>query len=188
MDNKPKVETLIVNLYAGPGTGKSTTAAGLFYRLKKANINSEYIQEYAKDKAWQGDMFTLECQPYITAKQLYRLHRVMGKCEVVITDSPLIQGLVYGGSFVDDNFKRWVVSTSNSMRTLDIFLQRDLQTHAYNPAGRSQSLEEAIKLDEEIYKLVDANLDHGKTIHKVSVGDDSYLDHIESLIRGKLKL
>lgn len=89
--------TLIVNLYGGPGTGKSTTAAGLFYKLKEAGINSEYIQEYAKDKTWQADYFTLECQPYITSKQLYRLHRVLDKVDVVVTDSPLIQGLVYKG-------------------------------------------------------------------------------------------
>ena len=45
--------TKIVNLYGGPGTGKSTTAAALFAEMKIRGVNCEYIQEYAKDKAWE---------------------------------------------------------------------------------------------------------------------------------------
>ena len=42
--------TIVVNLIGGPGSGKSTTAAGLFYNLKKLGINCEMALEYAKDK------------------------------------------------------------------------------------------------------------------------------------------
>lgn len=39
----------VVNLFAGPGSGKSTTAAGIFYILKSEyNINCEYVSEYAR--------------------------------------------------------------------------------------------------------------------------------------------
>ncbi len=186
MDNNSNIDTLIVNLFAGPGTGKSTTAGGLFYKLKTSGVNCEYIQEYAKDKAWQGDMFTLECQPYITGKQLYRLHRVLGKCEVVITDSPLLQGLAYGGKFVDDSFKQWIVNTHNNMNTLDIFLQRDIQAHPYEEAGRSQSLDEAITLDAKIYKLLEDNQDLKKPIHRVIVDNGNYINTIESLVKSRL--
>jgi hypothetical protein len=40
--------TVVVNLFGGPGTGKSTTASGVFYHLKRDNRNVELVQEYAK--------------------------------------------------------------------------------------------------------------------------------------------
>ena len=40
--------TLLVNLYAGPGAGKSTGAAYIFAKLKMAGIDCEYVSEYAK--------------------------------------------------------------------------------------------------------------------------------------------
>ena len=40
--------TLLVNLYAGPGAGKSTGAAYIFAKLKMAGVDCEYVSEYAK--------------------------------------------------------------------------------------------------------------------------------------------
>lgn len=39
----------VINLYGGPGTGKSTTAAMLFAKMKLAGFNCEYVPEFAKD-------------------------------------------------------------------------------------------------------------------------------------------
>ena len=42
--------TLIVNLYAGPGAGKSTGAAYIFLQNSKWHgIDCEYVSEYTKD-------------------------------------------------------------------------------------------------------------------------------------------
>lgn len=41
--------TIYVNLYGGPGSGKSTTAAGVVSQLKLLSINAELVTEYAKD-------------------------------------------------------------------------------------------------------------------------------------------
>lgn len=46
--------TKVINLYGGPGTGKSSTAGMLFAHLKLRGVNCEYVQEYAKDAAWEG--------------------------------------------------------------------------------------------------------------------------------------
>lgn len=40
--NKPR----IVNIFAGPRTGKSTTATALFAELKYHGVNCEYVPEY----------------------------------------------------------------------------------------------------------------------------------------------
>ena len=45
---------LVINLYGGPGTGKSTTAAHVFALLKQRDVNAELVREYAKDIVWEG--------------------------------------------------------------------------------------------------------------------------------------
>jgi ATP:corrinoid adenosyltransferase len=44
----------VINLWAGPGAGKSTTASGLFYLMKTADMQVELVTEYAKDMTWEG--------------------------------------------------------------------------------------------------------------------------------------
>ena len=39
----------VINIFGGPGTGKSVTAAKLFAELKIQNKNCELITEYAKE-------------------------------------------------------------------------------------------------------------------------------------------
>ena len=45
--------TLIVNFFGPPGSGKSTAAAYVFSKLKMAGVNAEIVTEYAKDKVWE---------------------------------------------------------------------------------------------------------------------------------------
>lgn len=46
--------TLYVNLYGGPGTGKSTGASYIFSKLKLAGVEAELVTEYAKDLVWEA--------------------------------------------------------------------------------------------------------------------------------------
>ena len=174
-----KSETLIVNLFSGPGTGKSTTAAGVFYKLKSAGVNCEYVQEYAKDKTWEDNAFTLGCQPYITSKQLYRQHRLLNKVDVVITDSPLLNGLIYKGHYTGEHFDNWLVETFNQFENLNIFLERNLDKHPYNPKGRSQTLEESIAIDYKAQMLLEKYHLEYKTVPV----DEYAVDKISELIK-----
>ncbi len=51
-----KNETLVINMFAGPGAGKSTLAAGTFFRLKCLGVNAEIAPEYAKDLVWEESL------------------------------------------------------------------------------------------------------------------------------------
>lgn len=135
--------TLIVNLIAGPGTGKSTTAAGVFYQLKQAGVNCELATEYAKDLVWAGHEATLRNQPYILGKQYNRLWRLLDKVEVVITDCPLIMLLHYGKD-QPQSFKDLTVDLFNSMENRNWYLRREKE---YNPSGRVQTEDEAKDID-----------------------------------------
>jgi tRNA uridine 5-carbamoylmethylation protein Kti12 len=50
------MKTVIVNLYAGPGAGKTTCAWEIASRLKKENVSTEYVSEYAKELVWEGNL------------------------------------------------------------------------------------------------------------------------------------
>lgn len=53
----------------GPGSGKSTTAAGVFYNIKKKFIHAELVTEYAKDLVWNEAEAFLNNQIYIFGEQ-----------------------------------------------------------------------------------------------------------------------
>lgn len=148
--------TTIINLYGGPGTGKSTTAAGLFHKMKSEGYQCELVQEYAKDLTYGEDFKKLRDQFYISAKQNHRIWKLQGMVDYIITDSPLLMSTAY----TDDNeLKDFVYYTFSKYQNINIFLQRT-DHHPYQEYGRSQTLDEAISKDIEIKKiLVDRGVD-----------------------------
>ena len=50
------MKTVVINLFGGPGCGKSTIAAELFAILKKQGYEVELVTEYAKDKVWEESL------------------------------------------------------------------------------------------------------------------------------------
>ena len=137
----------VVNLYGGPGTGKSTTAAGVFSGLKMRGCNVELVTEVAKDLVWGERMFDLSNQILVFGEQYHRLFRLKGKVECIITDSPLFLSVVYGENETD-TFKALVQEKYNEFENVDIFLEREKE---YNPIGRTQKTEEeAVEVDKKV--------------------------------------
>lgn len=149
MDNKP----LVVNFFGGPSCGKSTSAAGLFFLLKLHNINAELVTELAKDFTWEHRFKTLKNQYYIWGKQYHRLWRVKNEVDIIITDSPILNSLVYGEE-KPNSFYDLVKASFNEFNNLNFFIKRFKQ---YNTKGRSQTEEEAIQLDKNILNILDNN-------------------------------
>ena len=86
----------IINLFGGPGTGKSTTAAHLFAIMKWQGMKVELVSEYAKELTWDGRSNVLLDQLYVLAKQNRKLERLKNHgLDFVITDSPILMGLAY---------------------------------------------------------------------------------------------
>ena len=148
-------KTIIVNLFGGPGSGKSTTAAGLFHKLKINGINCELVTEFAKHITWKEDFNTLKNQIYVFAKQHDRMFHLKDKVDVIITDSPIIMGLSYcDWSVIPNSFEQFVVDEFNNTNAVNInyFINR---VKEYNPSGRSQTEEEAKEKDREIKTLLE---------------------------------
>jgi hypothetical protein len=151
----------VINLIAGPGAGKSTTAAGVFHELKTAGINAELVTEYAKDKVWDKHTAIFENQLYILAKQYHRLFRLQGQVDIVVTDSPLILSCYYNNGILSkgalgDAFNGLVHGLFDTFDNYNFFIKR---VKAYNPAGRFQTEDEAKDIDDVLKQyLVDKGI------------------------------
>ena len=143
----------VINLFGGPGVGKSTTASGLFYEMKKARLEVELVTEYAKDAVWEGRTSLLDDQIYIFAKQQRRISRLAAHgVKWVITDSPVALGLIYlKDGALSDNFNNLVMEVFNHWDNHNFLLQRNF---AYTPIGRNQKDETEAKLfDQRLNRL-----------------------------------
>jgi len=146
-------KTIVINLYGGPGSGKSTIMAGVFAELKFRGINCEMAPEFAKEKVWEGSLDILGNQLYIFGKQHHTVFRLLGKVDVIITDSPIILSLYYGKN-CSDTFKKLVLEEFNKLNNINIFVDR---IKAYNPKGRLQTEDEAKQIDKELLSILSNN-------------------------------
>lgn len=138
----------VVNLFGGPGSGKSTTAAGIFYEMKLFNRNVELITEYAKELVYSDRVTFLNSkQEYVFAKQHLRQFILKDKVDWAITDSPLLLSLIYPKIYntsPGEHFDSYVIETFNRYDNINIFLERPA---TFSNVGRVQTIEESIRVD-----------------------------------------
>ena len=145
---------IVINLFGGPGSGKSTTAAGLFYLMKNAGHRVELVTEYAKEIVWSDRLKELHDQLYISAKQNHRLFLLNGKVDYCITDSPLLLALVYK-RMMPSSFDPFIIDLFHAYDNMAVILKR---TKPYLLFGRTQTEEQATLLDSHIQDLVTTNV------------------------------
>lgn len=146
--------TIIINFFGGPCSSKSTSAAGVFHKLKMEGYEVELVTEYAKELTWQGHHGVLNNQPYVISKQLNRIYRLLGKVDIIITDSPILLGIIYEGFGCTPSFKPWLTEVFDLFNNLNFYLKRQ-DNILYNPVGRNQSEEEVLEIDNKITSLLD---------------------------------
>lgn len=145
---------IVVNLFGGPGIGKSMTAAGLFYFMKRNRIQCELVTEYAKDLTWREQFDLLADHEHVLEVQQERQDTAYGKVLYIITDSPLLLSEIYTREETPDyhEFIGKVRETYNSYNNINILLNR---SKPYDPNGRNQTEDEAREIDERIETLLD---------------------------------
>ncbi len=153
------MKTTIINLYGGPGTGKSTSAALLYALAKTRGINAELVREYVKDWAWDSRKISTYDQFYFMGKQIRRESMLFGKVRLIVTDSPVLQGVYYAETYLPLMMAHGVAAASlayyaqcraDQNRHVHVFLNR---SKPYSPDGRFQSEEDARKIDKGVEKL-----------------------------------
>jgi hypothetical protein len=90
------VKPLLIDVYGGPSSGKSTTSLALTSLLKLyldqysgSSMLAEYVSEAAKDDVWESGALMLRNQARLFGEQYRRLHRLAGKVQIIVSDSPL---------------------------------------------------------------------------------------------------
>jgi hypothetical protein len=146
---------IVINLFSGPGAGKSTIRAGVFNILKTRGINCEEVFEWIKYKVYEKNVYVFKDQLYVFAKQRKYLREVINDVDVIITDSPILLSAIYDNE-KDPLFQQFVLSEFNKFNNINFFIKR---VKPYVKVGRNQSEEEARLIDEIVEKyLIDNNI------------------------------
>lgn len=149
MEERKNVQrpTMVVNLYGGPGAGKTTAAWELAAELKKQGVVTEYVPEYAKELVWDGRLDLLdgsaEHQRAILKEQHRRIERLVGKVEVIVTDSPVLLSVFYRKNR-DPALEQEALEAHKSMRSHNIFVMREGR---FEQEGRIHNEEQSEALD-----------------------------------------
>lgn len=173
-------QPLVVNLFAGPGHGKSTTAASLFVKFKTIGVNAELAGEYAKDLTWSRRHHTLADQIYVFGKQHHRIYRLQQDCDLIIADSPILLGLAYTEDY-PIYFKQTVNWAFDQYNNINFLLNR---TKPYNPKGRNQTETEA----EEKHQVIKQMLSNWVVPYHETTGDNKGVEFIFQTVKKVLDI
>ena len=181
-------EPIVVNIFGGPGVGKSTLSAGLFYKLKSQGCKCELVTEYAKELVFEDRKNILkDDQFYVFAKQNRKIFRLLKQdINFIITDSPILLSKIYGKYIQPNIFKCFcdlIDEINKSYCNFNIFLERNKSLKFENQGRLQKSLNEAQEIDNEIYNL----LIKSKIQFNVLTVDDNILNNAFALCMSKLE-
>jgi hypothetical protein len=155
------IKTTIINLYGGPGAGKSTSAAYLYYLLKCQGANVELVREYVKNWAWEGRAFGVYDELYFLGKQVRHESMLFGKVKYIVTDAPVYMTAYYAGIYCSLAFAQGVEKAATAFyqqakddghNHVHVYLKR---FKPYKAEGRYQTEEQAISVDKGVLAMLD---------------------------------
>ena len=140
---------ICINLYGGPGIGKSTMAAELFVELKHRGIKTELVGEFAKELSYDFAYNVMADQHYLFAIQSHRLWRLArAGVEVAVCDSPLLLNLAYDQDSDNSCFIQFIISEYGRYTNFDYVLERN--EDYWDRDKRSGKVQDAIQMDHKI--------------------------------------
>lgn len=177
-----KKSLIVINLLGGPGSGKSTTASGIYYNLKKQHYNVELVTEFIKDRIYEDSALgCIEDQIYIFGQQQRRISRLVGKVDIAVTDSPIILSCLYS-KIKSPTFEKLVKEVHFQYNNVNFYLDRNGDI-PYTENGRMQNLTQSMKLDQKLLALLcEAKIE----FDIVKAGDKSVEEIIDMLKRYKI--
>ena len=96
----------------------------------------------------------LKDQKFVTDGQYERLNRLRGKVDVIVTDSPLLLGQVYGKKSIDKDYKDEIRKRYDSFDNYNAFIVRGKN---FTQKGRVHNLEESKQLDADVLQMLSDN-------------------------------
>lgn len=144
---------LILNLFGGPGIGKTTLAARIFAELKARNIEAACPEEYAKIAIWQGRSYVLDNQLILLGRTWDTITSLADKVDVIILDSPVLLCSHYAGHAEPEHFHQTVLDYHRRHERMNILLKR-APGMDYSTSGRRETSQQAIAIDAQIQELL----------------------------------
>lgn len=160
-----------INLFGGPCSGKSVAAAHIFAHLKRHNIRTELVGEFAKELIYLGNETQLVNQVYIAGCQYRKLKDLQRhNIDMAISDSPLLLQLVYCKKTpYYKEISALVHKINEEFDNVNIFVKR---VKPYQTYGRVNSEAEAKQLDKEIWDAMNGEF------HYVINGDTNSAEEL----------
>lgn len=147
----------VINLFGGPGVGKSTLAADLFARFKREGVRTEWSREPAKDLLYQGRKLE-EVHLTLTALQYQSLVDLkLAGTDVAICDGPLLMDNIYARKTnLPVSYYDFLRELHDSFDNINVWVDRNVP---FDTHGRIQtSLAEAELLDKQIEQIANPTL------------------------------
>jgi hypothetical protein len=159
--NKTVLDTLHVNLWGIPGTGKKIVASELHSILARMGASVESVQEYAKELGWAGQLAKqdangdlIEVDQFVICGEQYRRENLVhGVAQVVITEAPVLAGVLYALEDDEPELRALLRRRTSGWRNLDVLLQNNIGQR-YDSRGRIQSREESMAMMPRLEELL----------------------------------
>ena len=150
--------THIINLFGGPGSGKTTCAMSICSELKKLGYSAEYVQEYAKELVYEKNFDLLDGSEMhqfgILQEQMNRVDRLLGgEVDFIVCDAPIVLNGIYNQELTAE-YSEMLQNLFHQYQNLSFFIERDVTS--YQQEGRMQTFQESVEKDAEIRKMLDS--------------------------------
>lgn len=152
----------VVNLFAGPGAGKSALAHVVTGLAMVKYHDVQYVHEYAKEVVWNDhgrvegeyDSSPFTEQDWMLAHQNQLLRRLVPRSiDLAITDTSILLGAIYAPEWYPESFTPFLLDVYHSYNNINIFVDRgDIP---FQTEGRNQGKEASIEKDREVIALLD---------------------------------
>lgn len=174
----------LINLFGGPGIGKSSIANGITYKLKKKHISCNNPYEFPKRLAWDNNIPAIKDQLYVFANQHRGIAECYGKVDYIVIDSPILFSTIYHTYYTEGypaelygkEFHDLVVSLHKKYDNLNILLERGETVH--NDDERFQDYSQSLEIDNLCKDILEKN---NIPYHTIKVGKNTVKDILKLL-------
>lgn len=146
-----KYNTIVINFFGGPGSGKTTCALEVTSELRKKGIEAEFVGEVAKELIYDGKEKLLDGsfvnEVSILAEKFRRINRMYGQVDVIVTDAPIRQSIIYSKENLE-TLNTISDFLSEKFNNFNFFVERG--NNQYQNRGRIHSYKESLRIDGEL--------------------------------------
>ncbi len=150
-----------VNIYGGPGVGKSTLAARIYSDLRRRFVNVELVQEVVKQYVYAGRTLQPWDYVHLFGQQFEAEHLPLSAgVKTIVTDSPLFLQCIYAFECDSPVYEQLVDICriwDEEYSVFNILVLRSSST-PYETLGRWQDKKGAEKVDKVVREHLDRHL------------------------------